>query len=69
MGFQRKGSPEPITNIDLQYDKSKEKEVKCPKCGKEVKIQASNGIKRVGSKMVIGSIAMKCPHCGSDITI
>ena len=57
MSFKRKGAPEKITNIDIKYDKSSEAAMICPNCGKALKIQASNGIKRNGSLMVIGSIA------------
>jgi len=67
--FKRKGSPEEIIEVDLQYDKSKETEVKCPYCNAGLSIQSSNGILRQGSKMIIGRVIMKCPKCKKEIKL
>ena len=67
--FKRTGESNPI-QVVKDYDKANESAVSCPSCGKAIPIKASNdGLKRIGSKIVIGSVVMVCPHCNRQIAI
>jgi DNA-directed RNA polymerase subunit RPC12/RpoP len=67
--FKKKGTAEPITEINLKFNEDKAKEVLCPECKTKLGFKEQNGIYKIASKFIIGTIIVKCTSCKKDIKI
>ncbi len=68
MAFERKGTPMGKISV-LKYNIDKESDVLCPNCSAVIAKKDDNGIKRVASMKIVGSLSMKCPKCDAEISV